>query len=102
LLQQSRLAQLYRDFHAKALVLVNPTELEIFYRDLLAKSLLLVNPTVLEIFWQDLYTKALILVSPALIKILNPLRRPRGFRRCRAPTWFLLPADQGIRHGSEL
>ena len=45
-----RLAKFYRDFLAKALVLVNPTELEIFYQDFLAKALLLVNPTVLEIF----------------------------------------------------
>ena len=35
-----------------------------------------------------MYRKALILVSPKVIKILNPLRRPRGFRQCRAPSWF--------------
>ena len=40
----------YQDFYAKALVLVNPTLLEIFQRDLVAKALVLVNPTVLEIF----------------------------------------------------
>ena len=50
LLQQSRLAQFYRDFLAKALILVHSTELEIFYRDLTAKALILVPATVLEIF----------------------------------------------------
>ena len=38
----------------KALVLVNPTVLEIFWQDLYRKALVLVNPTVVEIFWQDL------------------------------------------------
>ena len=50
MLRQSRLAQFYRDFHAKALLLVIPTELEIFYHDFHAKALLLVIPTELEIF----------------------------------------------------
>jgi hypothetical protein len=35
---------------AKALLLVNPTELGIFLPDLVAKTLLLVNPTELGIF----------------------------------------------------
>ena len=44
---------------AKTLLLVNPTELEIFQQDLVAKTLLLVNPTELEIFQQDSVAKAL-------------------------------------------
>ena len=28
------------------------------------------------------------LVNPTVVEIFNPLRRPRGFRQCRAPTWF--------------
>ena len=58
MLRQSRLAQFYRDFLAKVLVLVNPTELEMFYQHLLAKALVLVNPTELEIFRQHLAAKA--------------------------------------------
>ena len=46
------------------IVLVNPTELEIFWPDLGAKALVLVNPTELEIFWQDCVGKALVLVNP--------------------------------------
>ena len=38
----------YRHFCAKALVLVNPTELELFYRHFCAKALVLVNPKELE------------------------------------------------------
>ena len=37
---------------------------------------------------QGLYRKALILLNPKVIKISTPLRRPRAFRQCRAPTWF--------------
>ena len=37
-----------------------------------------------------MYRKALILVSPKVIKISNPLRQPRGFRQCRAPSWFVM------------
>ena len=72
--------------------MVNPTVLEIFYQEFVRKALVLVSATVLEIFYQEFvhHTKALILVNPTVIKILNPLRRPRGFRQCRAPTWFLL------------
>ena len=43
LLRQSRLAHFQRHLVAKALVLVNPTVLEIFQRDLVAKALVLVN-----------------------------------------------------------
>ena len=50
LLRQSRLAHFQPHLVAKALVLVNPTVLEIFQPDLVAKALVLVNPTVLEIF----------------------------------------------------
>ena len=53
---------------AKALLLVNPIELEIFYRDLLAKALLLVIPTELEIFYQ-----ALLLVNPTGLKWGHPI-----------------------------
>ena len=69
LLRQSRLAQFYRDFHAKALLLVPPTELEIFYQDFCAKALLLVPPTELEIFYQDFHAKALLLVPPTELEI---------------------------------
>ena len=55
--------------YAKALLLVTPTEVEIFYRDLYAKALLLVTPTVLEIFYPDLYRKALVLVIPTVLEI---------------------------------
>ena len=70
----------YRDFHATALVLVNPTVGEIFHQDLLAKSLGLVNSTELEMFYKDFVGKALCTVLEIL--------RPRGFRQCRAPSWF--------------
>ena len=57
----------------KALVLVNPTELEIFWPHLGAKALVLVNPTELEIFWSDLLGKALVLVNPdGSTNISNP------------------------------
>ena len=49
---------------AKALVLVNPTDLEIFYQDVLAKAPVLVNSTELEIFWQLFVGKALVLGNP--------------------------------------
>ena len=49
---------------AKALVLVNPTELEILWPDFAAKALVLVNPTELEIFWPDFVEKTLVLVNP--------------------------------------
>ena len=42
---------------AKALLLVPPTELEIFYQDFAAKALLLVPLTELEIFYQDFAAK---------------------------------------------
>ena len=38
LLRQSRIAQFYQDLGAKALLLVPPTELEIFYQDFAAKG----------------------------------------------------------------
>ena len=69
LLRLSRLSQFYSDLLAKALLLVNPTELEIFYSDLLAKVLLLVNPTELEIFYQNILAKALLLVNPTELEI---------------------------------
>ena len=47
-------------FLGEALVLVNPTVVELFYQDLVAKALLLVTPTELEISYQDLYRKALL------------------------------------------
>ena len=50
------LAQFYQHFCSKALILVNPTVLEIFYRHFCAKALVLVNPTVLEIFYEDFWT----------------------------------------------
>ena len=46
--------KIYQDLWAKALVLVIPTEAEIFYQDLWAKALVLVIPTEAEIFNQDL------------------------------------------------
>ena len=49
LLRQSWLAQFWQDFVGKALVLENPTELEIAWQDFVGKALLLVNPTELEI-----------------------------------------------------
>ena len=42
---------------------------------------------MLEIFQKYLYRKALVLVIPT-VEMFNPLRRLRGFRHCRAPTWF--------------
>jgi hypothetical protein len=27
-------------------------------------------------------------VNPTVVERFNPLRRPRGFQQCRAPTWF--------------
>ena len=65
-LGQSRLAQLY----INALLLVIPTEVEIFY--------------------QDLYRKALLLVIPTVVEIFNPFRWLRSYRQYRAPTWFIL------------
>ena len=41
---QSRLAQFRPDFVGKALVLVNPTELEIFWPGFIGKALVLINP----------------------------------------------------------
>ena len=35
------------------------------------------------------HEKDLFLVNSTVIKILNPLRRPRGFRQYRAPSWFI-------------
>ena len=66
--------------------MVISTVLEMFYQNLYRKALVLVNPSEVEIFLQDLYRKALILVNLEVIKISNPLRRPRGFRQCQAPT----------------
>ena len=52
-----------------------------------AKALVLVNPTVLEVILQDLFASAELLRFPYYG--LDPsLRRPRGFRRCRAPSWL--------------
>ena len=52
-----------------------------------AKALVLVNPTVLEVILQDLFASAELLRFPYYG--LDPsLRRPRGFQRCRAPSWF--------------
>ena len=55
----SRLAQVWPHFPAKALILVNPTEVEI-----ICPALFLVIPTELEIFYRDLEAKALLLVIP--------------------------------------
>ena len=56
---------------AKGLVLVIPTEAEIFYQDLCAKALVLdlVIPPEVEIFHQDLCAKALVLVIPTKVEI---------------------------------
>ena len=52
-----------------------------------AKALVLVNPTVLEVILQDLFASAELLQFPYYG--LDPLlRRPRGFRQCRAPSWL--------------
>ena len=56
---------------AKALLLVPPTELEIFYHDFVAKALLLVPPTELEIFQQNLVAKALVLVNPTVVELIQ-------------------------------
>ena len=69
LLRQSRLAQFWQDFRAKALLLVILTELEIFWQDFRAKALLLVIPAELEIFWQDFRAKVLLLVIPTKLEI---------------------------------
>ena len=53
----------------KALVLVNPTVLEIFQPDLVANALVFVNPTVLEIFQPQFVRKALLLVNPTVLEI---------------------------------
>ena len=73
LLRQSKLAQFWQDFAAKALVLVNPTELEIFWQDFVAKVLVLVNPTEVEIFWQDFAAKALVLVNPTVVEYFDKI-----------------------------
>ena len=57
LLRQSRLAQFYQDFAAKATVLVITTELEYIFQDFAAYAPLLVPPTELEIFYQDFAAK---------------------------------------------
>ena len=54
---------------AKALLLVPPTELDIFYHDFVAKVLLLVPPTELEIFYRDFVAKALLLVPLTELEI---------------------------------
>ena len=41
---------IFAPHHKKALVLVNPTVVEIFYQALCTKALILANPTVAEIF----------------------------------------------------
>ena len=60
------------DFHAKALLLVIPTELEIFRQDFLSKTLLLGIPSEQEIFCKISMQKAYfwsfrqnILISPS-------------------------------------
>ena len=50
----------------------------------------MVDPAEVEIFQQELYRKVLIFKNPKVINILNPLRQPRGFRQCRAPSWLLV------------
>jgi hypothetical protein len=85
----------YHEFVRNATVLVISTVLEIFIRRFVRKILLLVIPTVLEIFYRQFVRKALLLVILTVLevfyqKILNPLRWPRGFRQCRAPTWLLV------------
>ena len=64
LLWRSRLVQIRQYLVAKALVLANPTELEIFWPYLEAKVLVLLNPTELEILQLLLVAKALILLNP--------------------------------------
>ena len=98
----------YQELASPATVLVIPTVLELFYQELASLATVLVIPTVLEFFLprisQSSYSfghsysnrnslpricqKIHILVIPTVIEILNPLRRPRGFRQCRAPSWF--------------
>ena len=63
---QSRFAQFWQDFAAKALLLVNRTELEIFWQKPYFWSFLLPE---LEIFWQDFAAKALVLVNPTKVEI---------------------------------
>ena len=67
LLRQSGLAQFYRHFCSKTLILVNPTVPEIFNRHFCSKALILVNPTVLEIFYRHFCAKALVLVNPTVL-----------------------------------
>ena len=67
LLWQSRFAQFWQDFAAKALLLVNRTELEIFWQKPYFWSFLLPE---LEIFWQDFAAKALVLVNPTVVEIV--------------------------------
>ena len=69
LLWQSRLGQFYQGFVQKALLLVNPTVLEIFYQGSVRKALLLVNQTVLEIFYQGFVQKALLLVNTTVLEM---------------------------------
>ena len=71
LLRQSRLAQFWQHFCAKALLLVIPTELEIFWQHFCAKALLLVIPTELEMFLQHFCAKALFLVIPTELEIAS-------------------------------
>ena len=69
--------QFYHDFHAKALVLVNPAVVEMFYQDLLAKALVLVNSTELEIFLRFCRKSPTALVNPdASTKRLSTVLSP--------------------------
>ena len=68
--------------------MVIPTVLELFYQELASLATVLVIPTVLEFFYQELASPATVLVIPTVLEILNPLRWPRGFRQCRAPSWL--------------
>ena len=62
---------LCRIFVQIILLLVPPTELEIFKWELVANALLFHPPTELEIFQQYLVAKALLLVPPTELKYFN-------------------------------
>ena len=82
---------IWKKFVGKALVLKDPTELEIFYQDFVGNALVLVNPTKLKIFWHHLkYSKITVwIVMPHFwALILENEFQPRGFWKCRAPTCF--------------
>ena len=75
------------DMYQSKTLLSTWTEQQKAFGPTLQKTQVLVNPTVLEIFYQDSYRTGN-LVNLTVVKIFNPLRRPRGFRQCRAPSWF--------------